>query len=854
MFNLNTFSAFAVITMCSFSSIAQPLTNGMGIITHWSGAAGTYDSFTIYDTENNASAPLGLNWATTFHTPADPTAADSWKGTNMGDVFGITIDAEKNVYFTATKTISSGGSASTSAGSAGDGGVYKMDANTWVVTPFIFTGNGANEIPNQGNGLGNIAYDKWNNQLFITNFEDGNIYRFDMDGNLLSTFDPFNSDNTPLGTFSGHGEAVWGIAVHEENGTTKVFFSRWTEDNSLSDASAPNNSVWSVSLDNTGDFSGSESLCFELEDNMGSFVSMISGASYPISDITISSDGKMYVCEKVQGGWGAFGGWNDLFTPGAHSSRLFEYVNNSGTWNMSKQYYVGNYNSPADADNTAGGVALGNRQTSSGFDCEKIIWASGDALRFSGYNNIAGQDYVYGLTGIPVEGNSMDPSSTDYVQQSSIYIDIDYTGTGSNGSQKMSYGDIEIYTDAANEPTFTITNPTTICPGESIALNVSGGLNYEWSPASTLDNPSSDSPIATPTENTTYTVMGDGNCGSRDTVSVTISIDDFNFSLGPDVDFCEGMEDIVLDAGGLATAYLWNTNETTQSISVDSEGVYSVNVTSPNGCNYSDEINVESKFLPIVGFSTPNDSSCPPASFQLNDASTPQSDDPIVSWEWTVNGQESNGVSSNVSIPNTGRYSVTLEVTTQLGCSTSLTLSNYLNVLDVPSPNFITEPDEIGHCDKSIQIINFSTDYDSLMWDFGNGFVSSEDTVTSYTYDEVGQYQINLKLINEFGCENSFNREIKPVSSIPFYAPNAFTPDGDQLNEEFVPYMGCTDSFEFWIMDRWGEVIFYSNDVNVGWNGTFKGKLCPVGVYSWKAKYNGAKHNQVKLGDVHLMH
>jgi hypothetical protein len=54
MFNLNTFSAFAVITMCSFSSIAQPLTNGMGIITHWSGAASTYDSFTIYDTENNA--------------------------------------------------------------------------------------------------------------------------------------------------------------------------------------------------------------------------------------------------------------------------------------------------------------------------------------------------------------------------------------------------------------------------------------------------------------------------------------------------------------------------------------------------------------------------------------------------------------------------------------------------------------------------------------------------------------------------------------------------------------------------------------------------------------------------------
>ena len=85
--------------------------------------------------------------------------------------------------------------------------------------------------------IGNIAYDKWNNQLFITNFEDGKIYRFDMNGTLLSTFDPFSADAT-LGTFGGHGEALWGIAVHNENGVVKVFFSQWTEDNSLSDASS----------------------------------------------------------------------------------------------------------------------------------------------------------------------------------------------------------------------------------------------------------------------------------------------------------------------------------------------------------------------------------------------------------------------------------------------------------------------------------------------------------------------------------------------------------------------------------------------------------------------------------------
>ena len=57
----------------------------------------------------------------------------------------------------------------------------------------------------------------------------------------------------------------------------------------------------------------------------------------------------------------------------------------------------------------------------------------------------------------------------------------------------------------------------------------------------------------------------------------------------------------------------------------------------------------------------------------------------------------------------------------------------------------------------------------------------------------------------------------------------------------------------FWVMNRWGEVIFYSNDINVGWDGTYNKQRCPLGVYSWKARYNGAKTNQIKLGEVHLM-
>ena len=257
--------------------------------------------------------------------------------------------------------------------------------------------------------------------------------------------------------------------------------------------------------------------------------------------------------------------------------------------------------------------------------------------------------------------------------------------------------------------------------------------------------------------------------------------------------------------------------------------------------------------MPTVVFSTPNDSACPPAKFSLIDESIPQEGDPIVAWNWQIDNQNFNTSSTNVDLANSGSYSVSLEVTTELGCIATLSLNDYLTVHDLPSPNFITEPEEINNCDKTIKLINFSTGYDSLSWNFGDGVVSSEDTSDYYTYSEVGNYIIQLNLVNEFGCENVFHREINPLASIPFYTPNAFTPDGDELNETFIPQLGCTDDFEFWVMNRWGEVIFYSNDINVGWDGTYNKQRCPLGVYSWKARYNGAKTNQIKLGEVHLM-
>ena len=98
-----------------------------------------------------------------------------------------------------------------------------------------------------------------------------------------------------------------------------------------------------------------------------------------------------------------------------------------------------------------------------------------------------------------------------------------------------------------------------------------------------------------------------------------------------------------------------------------------------------------------------------------------------------------------------------------------------------------------------------------------------------------------------------FHREINPVASIPFYTPNAITPDGYEHNETFISLLDFNDDFEFWVMNRWSKVIFYSNDINVGLDGTYNKKWYPLCVYYWKARYNGTKTNQIKLDEVYLL-
>ena len=140
------------------TSHSQPLTSGMAVITHHT-ETGQGPSFQIFEAGNNAYAPLGTQWSTNFYTPSNTANFQQWS--NIGSVFGIAIDDEKNIYLSSLPIMYP----TAISGPAGNAGIYRVNKDDWSISNFITTGNGVNQIPNTGAGIGNLCFDKYNNQL-----------------------------------------------------------------------------------------------------------------------------------------------------------------------------------------------------------------------------------------------------------------------------------------------------------------------------------------------------------------------------------------------------------------------------------------------------------------------------------------------------------------------------------------------------------------------------------------------------------------------------------------------------------------------------------------------------------------
>lgn len=171
-----------------------------------------------------------------------------------------------------------------------------------------------------------------------------------------------------------------------------------------------------------------------------------------------------------------------------------------------------------------------------------------------------------------------------------------------------------------------------------------------------------------------------------------------------------------------------------------------------------------------------------------------------------------------------------------------------------PVAKFSIIPNKVMIPKARVKAQDESTDAVVFFWDFGDGYTTSEESPV-HDYQSPGEYAVKLKVKSEAGCEDETELAtavlVLPAGKILFpnvFQPNEYGANGglydihDTKNEVFHPVAEGVVEYQLSIFNRWGETLFESNDIEIGWDGYRDGRLCETGVYAWRAVgrfYNG---------------
>ena len=346
--------------------------------------------------------------------------------------------------------------------------------------------------------------------------------------------------------------------------------------------------------------------------------------------------------------------------------------------------------------------------------------------------------------------------------------------------------------------------------------------------------------------------------------ALTVSPTIVSFYFGAAVS-CDYASDGIVDAnasGGLpGYTYSWNTNPA-QNASLAtglSAGTYTVTVTDLNGCTSTNTIVLNANPSPQPVLPEPG-VGCIGSNILINAV---QGDWQYCSWTFSDGQNFTECAPFVTSFDSVGCYSLQLTVLNDAGCMGSAFSSNFICVEPNPVASFYADNYEISNVEPGVVFINTSTGADSYYWYYSD--VSYYDSTINVYHefsggDEFGvtDYTVILYAVSQYGCIDSTSRRITMLPELIVYVPNAFTPDGDIYNNTFFPVISggyTTENYSFLIFNRWGELIYESSEMGEGWDGSYRGKKCQDGVYTWKLNVRKSYNDEIKeyVGHVSLL-
>ncbi|MCK4638679.1 MAG: gliding motility-associated C-terminal domain-containing protein, partial [Bacteroidales bacterium] len=253
----------------------------------------------------------------------------------------------------------------------------------------------------------------------------------------------------------------------------------------------------------------------------------------------------------------------------------------------------------------------------------------------------------------------------------------------------------------------------------------------------------------------------------------------------------------------------------------------------------------DSIILPAIVYSLPYaDFDYSPACLsdptQFTDMSTNDFGD-VTIWNWnfgdTLTAEDTSSLQNPIYVYNyTGGFTVSLIIENQNGCLDTISKDIIVNI--IPTSDFILI-DNYNNFQGYVKLVNKSTGAISYLWLFGDGNESIEENPI-YTFEEDGDYEIQLISFNEFDCTDTLIYDYSLLFK-GLFVPNAFSPtDLDAEVRIFKPKGINLLTYHIQIFNSWGNIIWESTKIDEngspaeGWDGTYKGELLPLDVYVWK--------------------
>lgn len=330
-----------------------------------------------------------------------------------------------------------------------------------------------------------------------------------------------------------------------------------------------------------------------------------------------------------------------------------------------------------------------------------------------------------------------------------------------------------------------------------------------------------------------------GCLADKDTITITyLEIPSANFTAQP-VCFGEqtNFNDLSTVGSGTITGWEWDFDDSQTSVVQNPIHLYGspgnfqpqLIVTASNGCKDTATIFITINQSPTAIFN--GGFACENESLDFIDNSFVSTPSTIVSWNWDFNNGQGSSSDQNPSFTfgNQGSYPVLLTVTTDSGCTDTLT--QMVNILGGPTADFTIDPNP-AVAEETVTFTDQSgPSIVGWYWQFGDG---NNDYVNPayHAYSGGGYYDVILEVTDTAGCTDTTLKQVQIFLEPAL--PTAFTPNNDGENDFYLVRGGPFVSIDFKIFNNWGQLVYSTNDINhEGWDGTFNGTEAPIGVYTW---------------------